>query len=457
MENNTTPPDGSVETEAAQALMPPVAAESGNTDLSSNGNDSMPSAVESIESMQTFQSVALGVLAIAAFIWLLKFAEAVFVPVLLGLILSYSLRPFVDWLQRVLFIPRIAGAALLLLLLFGSVGAGLWNLRDDAASVAAELPKAARMIREFIGTPRGETSGLLSDIRSAARELDQASAALSIDPAADPKVPASAMANKTPANAESRAALDAMAAANAKKLYSATALQRAQAQSQTQPRASSPTMADHLQSFVSDRIGKLLGVATTVGVAGLLAFLLLCAGTEHRKNLLQMVGQSLSRKKVTLTILNEIHAQVQYYLAATAVTNIALGLSTWALFAYFGIERALLWGVVAGLFHLIPYIGTGLFLGLCFLIGLVSLDGFWPAFYLTAIWLLFQFAIGFGLNNYIQSRSSRINSAALFVGFLLFGWLWGGWGLVVAAPVLAAMKAVSDRVPSLKQISTLLS
>ncbi len=454
MENKKTPSDGPIATDAAQAqaAVPLAAVESGGTDTGDNTNsiDSMPSAVESIESMQTFQSVALGVLAIAAFIWLLKFAEAVFVPVLLGLILSYSLRPFVDWLQRVLFIPRIASAALLLFLLFGSVGAGLWNLRADAASVAAELPKAARMIREFIGTPRGENSGLMSDIRSAARELDQASAALSIDPAADQKAPASA---PTTANAGSRAALDAISAANVKKIYSATALQRAQ----TQPSAASPSMAERLQSFLSDRIGKLLGVASTVGVAGLLAFLLLCAGTEHRKNLLQMVGQSLSRKKVTLTILNEIHAQVQYYLAATAVTNIALGLSTWALFAYFGIERALLWGVVAGLLHLIPYIGTALFLGVCFLIGLVSLDGFWPAFYLTTIWLLFQFIIGFGLNNYIQSRSSRINSAALFVGFLLFGWLWGGWGLVVAAPVLAAMKAVSDRVPSLKQISTLLS
>lgn len=458
MENNKTPSDGPAAIDAAQAqaqpLAPRAATENGRIDTgdSSYSSDSTPSAVESIESMQTFQSVALGVLAIAAFIWLLKFAEAVFVPVLLGLILSYSLRPFVDWLQRVLFIPRIASAALLLLLLFGSVGAGLWNLRADAASVAAELPKAARMIREFIGSPRGQTSGLMSDIRSAARELDQASAALSINPAADQKAPATA---PTTANAGSRAALDEISAANVKKIYSAAALQRERAQ--TQPSAASPSMAERLQSFASDRIGELLGVASTVGVAGLLAFLLLCAGTEHRKNLLQMVGQSLSRKKITLTILNEIHAQVQYYLAATAVTNIALGLCTWALFAYFGIERALLWGVVAGLFHLIPYIGTGLFLGLCFLVGLVSLDGFWPAFYLTTIWLLFQFAIGFGLNNYIQSRSSRINSAALFVGFLLFGWLWGGWGLVVAAPVLAAMKAVSDRVPSLRQISTLLS
>ena len=370
---------------------------------------------------QTFQNVALGVIACAALIWFLKFAESVFVPILLGLILSYSLRPFVDWLQRTIHIPRMLGAAVLLLLLFGGVGAGLWNLRADVAAVAGDLPKAARMIREFVGTPQAGTQGLMSDIRRAARELDQASAALSIDPTSEKKTASSVAV--------------AVAA----------------------PAARATSVTEHLQNFLGDRVGKVVGVATTLSVAGLLAYLLLCAGTEHRKNLLQIVGQSLSRKKVTLTILNEIHSQVQYYLAATAVTNVALALSTWALFAYFGIERALLWGIIAGLLHLVPYLGTGLFLIVAFVIGLVALDGFWPAFYLTIIWLMIEFIIGFGLTNYIQSRSSRINSAALFVGFLVFGWLWGGWGLVVAAPVLAAVKAVSDRVPSLKEISTMLS
>jgi predicted PurR-regulated permease PerM len=373
-----------------------------------------------IESSQTFRNVALGLIAAAALIWLLKYAEDVIVPVLLGLILSYSLRPFVEWLQRRLFIPRPLAAAVLLVALFGGVGAGLWNLRADAAAVASELPKAARMIREFVGTAKSGSPGLLSDIRRAAREIDQASVALSTDqlPERDRKV-----------------------AANT-----------------STPSPSRPVgVTEKMQDFLIERVGSAVGVLSTLGVAGLLGFFLLCAGTEHRKKLLQIVGQSLARKKVTLTILNEINAQVQYYLAATAVTNIGLGLATWGLFAYFGIERAFLWGIVAALLHLIPYLGTGLFLAVCFLIGLVSLDSFWPAIYLTLTWLAIQFIIGFGLASYIQSRSARINSAALFVGFLLFGWLWGGWGLIVAAPVLAALKAVTDRVVRLKDISTLMS
>ncbi len=370
---------------------------------------------------QNFRNIALAVIAAAAMIWLLKFTEDVIVPILLGLILSYSLRPFVDWLQRVVRVPRPIAAAVLLVALFGGVGAGLWNLRADVTAVATELPKAARMLREFVGTSKAGSPSLIGDIRRAAAEIDQASAALSMDQSQPRK----------------------------------TAASNASVASGSEYRQ--PGLTERLQSVLIERVGSLVGVVTTLGIAGILAFLLLCAGSEHRKKLLQIVGQSLARKKITLTILNEIHAQVQYYLAATAATNIVLGLATWALFAYFGIERAYLWGIFAALLHFIPYLGTGLFLGVCFLIGLVSLNSLWPAVYLSIAWMVLQFLIGFGLGTYIQSRSSRINSAVLFVGFLLFGWLWGGWGLIVAAPVLAAVKAVTDRVARLKDVSTLMS
>jgi predicted PurR-regulated permease PerM len=368
------------------------------------------------------RDIAISIIALAALIWLLKFAQAVIIPVLLGIIMSYSLRPYVEGLKQYAFMPRPMAAALLLTTIFGGIGIGLWTLREDATAVASELPKAARMIREFVGVARDGAPSLMGDIRTVARELDRATETLSITAPAERK----SNANKSAVVPE------------------------------TKPDQTT-SMVTRIQNTLFEQLGSLIAVISTVSVAGLLAFFLLCAGTDYRKKLLQIVGQSLSRKKITLTILNEINTQIQYYLAATAITNIGLGLATWALFAYFGIERAFLWGIVAALLHLIPYLGTALFLSLCFLIGLVALNSFWLAVYLSGAWLVVQFAIGFCLNTYIQSRSARINSAALFIGFLLFGWLWGGWGLIVAAPVLAALKAVSSRVESLKDVSTLMS
>ena len=57
--------------------------------------------------------------------------------------------------------------------------------------------------------------------------------------------------------------------------------------------------------------------------------------------------------------------------------------------------------------------------------------------------------IGMGLSAWIQGRAFRMNAVAVFVALLFFGWLWGGWGLLVGVPLLAIAKTTLDRIPSL--------
>jgi predicted PurR-regulated permease PerM len=49
-----------------------------------------------------------------------------------------------------------------------------------------------------------------------------------------------------------------------------------------------------------------------------------------------------------------------------------------------------------------------------------------------------------------------MNAAAVFVSLLFFGWLWGGWGLLVGAPMVAVLKTIAERVPSLQRFAELL-
>jgi predicted PurR-regulated permease PerM len=57
---------------------------------------------------------------------------------------------------------------------------------------------------------------------------------------------------------------------------------------------------------------------------------------------------------------------------------------------------------------------------------------------------------------WLQSRFARVNPAVLFIALLFFGWLWGVWGLLLGAPVVAIAKVISDRVESLKPVGELL-
>jgi predicted PurR-regulated permease PerM len=64
--------------------------------------------------------------------------------------------------------------------------------------------------------------------------------------------------------------------------------------------------------------------------------------------------------------------------------------------------------------------------------------------------------IGMGLTAWIQGRAFRMNAVTVFIALLFFGWLWGGWGLLVGVPLLAIAKTTFDRIPSLQRFTTLL-
>ena len=64
--------------------------------------------------------------------------------------------------------------------------------------------------------------------------------------------------------------------------------------------------------------------------------------------------------------------------------------------------------------------------------------------------------VGFAFMTWLQSRFARVNAAVLFIALLFFGWLWGMWGLLLGAPLVAIAKVVFDRVESLKPAGELL-
>ena len=70
--------------------------------------------------------------------------------------------------------------------------------------------------------------------------------------------------------------------------------------------------------------------------------------------------------------------------------------------------------------------------------------------------LLVATAIGSLVMTWVQSRVARVNAAVLFIAILFFGWLWGVWGLLLGAPIVAIAKVVFDRVESLKPMGELL-
>ena len=92
----------------------------------------------------------LAVFALAAALYL---ARGFFVPLLIGILASYALRPLVDWLQACR-VPRSVGAALVLAILVGSFSWLGISMSDDATAAIEKLPEAARKLRRELSTAR---------------------------------------------------------------------------------------------------------------------------------------------------------------------------------------------------------------------------------------------------------------------------------------------------------------
>jgi predicted PurR-regulated permease PerM len=353
----------------------------------------------------------VAVLSVIAVVAALYLARAFFVPLLIGILGSYALRPLVDGLHA-WRIPRAAGAALVLAALVGAVGWATFSLGDDAAAMIAKLPEAAHKVRQHVVEARSSGPSSLQKIQEAATELQGAA---------------------TDAAGETKPAKSAPSAA---------------------PRKAEPDV--WVRDYMLLQSGLLFTVVAQAPIVLLLIYFLLASGEHFRRKLVQLVGPSLSRKKDAVRMLEEIDVQIQRCLLAIVGSNVLVGLGTWIVFAALGMEQAGVWGAAAAVLHTIPYLGPVLIAIGGGVAAYLQFGTAVKAFTVAGISLLVAAAIGSLLMTWLQSRFARVNAAVLFIALLFFGWLWGIWGLLLGAPLVAIAKVICDRVDALKPAGELL-
>jgi predicted PurR-regulated permease PerM len=366
--------------------------------------------------------------AIVALISLLYFARAFFIPLLLGVLGSYTLHPFVDALEK-LRIPRSVGAALILILTIGFVTWFVLAMRGEAIKFAEAMPSMARELRHELNLQRTGAPNPLQNMQEAARELQGAAG----DAGKQPSTP-----GLTTTNVQGN---HSSAASKASRLP------------QPLTEAKEPTW---LGDYVLAQTALLAGVVAQTPIVLLLTYFLLAAGSGFRRKLIGLVGPSLTNQKETIRILEEIHVQVQRYMLSTLGSNVAIGLATWGIFSLLGVENAGVWGLSAGIAHFVPYLGPGAIAVACGLASFIQTPSISRALLIAASSLAISSSIGLATMGFVQSRLARVDTSVLFIALLFFGWLWGIWGLLLGAPLVAIAKVVFDRVDSLNTIGRLL-
>jgi predicted PurR-regulated permease PerM len=325
------------------------------------------------------RSVSLAVIAALASVFALHWAAAVFIPLLLGLLLSYSLSPLVDRLQR-WHVPRALGAGALLLAVLGGLGATAWSMADDAAALVESMPSAAQKLGQALRGTRGAPESAMQKVQRAATQLEQA-----------------AEESGSAAPVVSRGV------------------------TRVQIERGHFNIKEYLWSGT-------LGVVAFAGQAMLvflIGFFLMASGNQFRLKMVRIAGPTFSKKKITLLALDEVTGQIHRYLMVQLVTSVGVGVVTWLALLWIGLERAAVWGVAAAVLNLVPYLGSIAITGGLALVGLLQFGTPAMALLIGGVSLAIHLVSGQLVTPWLTSRASRLNPVAVFVGMLAWGWLWG--------------------------------
>jgi predicted PurR-regulated permease PerM len=339
-------------------------------------------------------------IAVAAVVLCLQWGKGFFVPLLLGILISYSLRLPVRFLEN-LRVPRMLGAACVLGLVTALIASAGYSLRDDALVLVDQLPGAAQVVRNMVHGGAAKKPGVLATIGRAATELESA----------------------------------------------ATEAAGGVAAAKTQPVPATAPEPGFIRQFLLVQTSSAITALLQLGAALVIAYFLLAAGDTFRRKLVRRAGASLARRRATVEMLNEIDNHIQRYMLATILVNLLIGVASWGFYSALGVERPVVLGVLAGILHVFPYVGSGLSGTVAGAVGLLQASDPKFALMLAGGTVFISLTIGFLFNTWLQSNSFRMNPTVVIVGVLFFGWLWGAWGIFLAVPLLAVIKTVCERVP----------
>lgn len=355
------------------------------------------------------RSASLVVLAVLASVFALRWGQAVFVPLMLSLLLNYALSPLVERLHR-WYVPRWIGAAAILLGLFGGLGWTGYSLSGSASQLLDSLPVAAQKLGQAMRRDKNASATPLDSVQQAAAQLEKA-------------------AEENSARVASR------------KGVARVVIERP-----------GFNVRDYLLSGT-------VGLLNALGQLTLVAFLTyfaLCSGDTFRRKLIKITGPSLQKKKVTVHVLDDITRNIERYLLVQILVSGLVGLATGLAFWLLGVENAAVWGIIAAVTNLIPYIGSVIVLVAAGLVAFLQFSSIEMALLVGGVSLAIHTVVGNLLMPWLTSRTSRMNPVAVFVGVIFWGWLWGIWGLLLGIPITMVIKSICDRVEDLQPIGELL-
>ena len=367
----------------------------------------------SAESLATISNVLVGAFVVCG----LYFGRELLVPLALAALLTFMLAPLVTRLQRRL--GRVTSVLIVVAMIFAAAGAVGWVLTRQAVDLANQLPNYKDNIRTKLRSIQVPSEGPFSKFSKTMEELKK-------------DLPGSN-------NDESQLKPDV-------------------AKADEEPKATQVEVVsskDQRLEFVQGVLVPVLGPLGTAALVLLLLIFMLLQREDLRNRLIRLIGQG--RISATSQAMDDAASRVSRYLLMQLVVNVSYGIPVAIGLYFIGVPNAILWGALSTVLRFIPYLGPWIAAAFPILLSLaVSPD--WMAPLLTiGLFIVLELFSNNVMEPWLYGSSTGVTPMALIVAALVWTWLWGPVGLVLATPLTVCLVVMGRRIPKLAFLSILLS
>jgi len=356
------------------------------------------------------RSMSLITLTSIATLYFIDWAQAVLLPLVVAVLISYALEPLVATINR-LRVPRPLAAAVVLILLIGIIAGASIPLKQEAMAMLDKIPVAIEQFQQNEASRPKDGESMMEKAQSAAKKIE------------------------------------------------ATASPDQGNEDVSRSGATPVRVVDEpleIKDYVLQGSPAALVLISQCFSALLLVYFMLAIGSLYRRKIVKISGPSFARMRKAARIMNEFHRSVRQFLFVMFVGAVFVGVLTWLAFLALGVEQAGFWGVLAGVASAVPYLGPFLVLMGTGVAAFIQFGELEMSIIVAGTSLAITSVQGYLLTPWLTSHISSLNAVAIFIGLLFWGWLWGPVGLVVATPILMIVKSLCDHVVNLRPVGELL-
>jgi predicted PurR-regulated permease PerM len=359
-------------------------------------------------------AIAVGVTIVAC----LYFARAVLIPITLAILLSFLVAPLANALGRLKLghVASVFAAVVISVSVIGLLGAVIATQLTD---LAAGMPRYQATIERKMDAAHSLTIGKLNRLAGVAGQALQRA---TIEPP-QPQPPRDA---SSPATVHTPAAVP------------------------VEVREPVPTPFELARRVLSPAISPL----ETAFIVFVVMVVILLQRDDLRDRAIRLFGsRDLHR---TTTVMDEAARRLSRYFVSQLGLNAGVGVVIGAGLFLIGVPSPILWGILAALLRLVPYVGIWISATLATALAAAVSPGWTMAIWSLALFVTIELVVGQVVEPLLYGRSTGLSPFSVVVAAIFWSWIWGPIGLILSTPLTLCLLVLGRHVRRLEFLDVLL-